>query len=96
MRMIEELFYGNVTPNERPIKRGSKMEHLAHLMAKNNDAMRDMLKDETLLAQFEKCCGSQNDLAARMEIDAFTEGFCIAECFLTEVIAWLAAQENSD
>ena len=96
MKMIEELFYGNVTPNERPIKRGSKMEHLSHLMAKNNDAMRSMLQDEILLAHFEKCCGSMNDVAAQMEIESFTEGFCIAASFMSEVIAWLAAQENSD
>ena len=87
MKMIEELFYGNVSPNEKPIRRGSKLEYLYHLMTRNNEAMN---------AQFEKCCDSASDVNCETELLAFQEGFCLAASFMAEVMDWIAQQENSD
>lgn len=96
MRMIEELFYGNVTPNEKPIRRGSKLEHLYHLMARNNDAMKAMLTNEAMKLQFEKCCDSASEVSCETEMLAFKEGFCLAASFMAEVMDWTAQQEDSD
>lgn len=86
MRMIEELFYGNVSPNEKPIQRGSKLERLCHLMTRNNEAMNAMLTDEAMQAQFEKCCDSAADVNCETELLAFREGFCLAVSIMAEVI----------
>ena len=96
MKLIEELFYGNVTPNEKPIRRGSKLERLYHLMTRNNEAMNAMLTDEAMKAQFEKCCDSASDVNCETELLAFREGFCLAASFMAEVMDWIADQENID
>ena len=96
MKMIDELFYGNVSPNEKPIRRGSKLEHLYHLMTRNNEAMNAMLTDEATKAQFEKCCDSASDVNCETELLAFEEGFCLAASFMAEVMDWIAQQDNSD
>jgi hypothetical protein len=36
MRMIEELFYGNICPCEKSLTRGSEYLHLLDLAVKNN------------------------------------------------------------
>ena len=86
MKMIEELFYGNVDPSCRPLRRGSPLEKLAKLVTRNNDLLLTMLTEEVQRKQFEKCWESQSELAARMEAEAFTEGFCLAAKLMSEVM----------
>ena len=76
MRIIEKLFDGNIQPCERPIRNGSLLQKLASLVMKNNDTLLALL-DEAQRARFERYKEIQNELAAQLERDAFTEGFCI-------------------
>ena len=85
MRMIEELFDGNIQPCERPIRDGSPLQKLASLVMKNNDALLALL-DEAQWARFERYKEIQNELAAQLEREAFTEGFCIGARLTFEVM----------
>ena len=85
MRMIEELFDGNIHPCERPVKDGSQLQKLASLVMKNNDALLAIL-DETQRARFERYKDIQNELAAQLEREAFIEGFCIGARLCFEVM----------
>ena len=45
MRMIDELFGGNIQPCVRPVRDGSPSQKLASLVVKNNDALLALLDD---------------------------------------------------
>ena len=85
MRMIEELFDGNIQPCERPVRDGSPLQKLASLVMKNNDALLTLL-DEAQQARFERYKEIQNELAAQLEREAFTEGFCNGARLIFEVM----------
>ena len=85
MRMIDELFDGNIQPCEWPVRDGSQLQKLASLVMKNNDALLALL-DETQRARFERCKEIQNELAAQLEREAFTEGFCNGARLIFEVM----------
>ena len=85
MRIIEELFDGNIQPCEWPVRDGSQLKKLASLVMKNNDALLALL-DETQRARFERCKEIQNELAAQLEREAFTEGFCNGARLIFEVM----------
>ena len=85
MHMIDELFDGNIQPCERPVRDGSQLQKLASLVMKNNDALLAIL-DETQRARFERYKDIQNELAAQLEREAFTEGFCTGARLIFEVM----------
>ena len=43
MRMIEELFYGNICPCEKSLTRGSEYSQLLNLVVKNEDKFSELL-----------------------------------------------------
>ena len=53
MRMIDELFGGNIQPCERPVRNGSPLQKLASLVMKNNDAITVFTPEEIELFKAE-------------------------------------------
>ena len=45
MKTLEDLWYGNIAPHRRSIKKGSPAERMLSLVAKHDDALRSMLSD---------------------------------------------------
>ncbi len=43
MTTLEDLYFGNIKPNERETKRGSQIDRLVKLMCKNEDALNATL-----------------------------------------------------
>lgn len=41
MNILEDLYYGNISPHERYIKQGSKVEKLVKLICKNEDELME-------------------------------------------------------
>lgn len=43
--IIEELYYGNISPNDRDIVKGGTYSHLLHLLTRNEDELMKTLSD---------------------------------------------------
>ena len=72
--IIEELYYGNVTPCDRDIVKGGTYSHLLNLVTRNED---DLMQTLTQAQQetFEKFKDCASELGNKNEIMSFTLGF---------------------
>ena len=72
--IIEELYYGNVTPCDRDIVKGGTYSHLLHLVTRNED---DLMQTLTQAQQetFEKFKDGASELNDANEVTSFTLGF---------------------
>ena len=85
MIILEDLWYGNIDPQKKSVRKGSRMEKILSLVVKNEDALRETLSDKQK-ELFEKFCDNQSELASLQEKEAFTEGFCIAVKMMVDVM----------
>ena len=85
MKILEELWYGNIDPQGRDIKKDSRLKRALSLIVKNDDALRAMLSD-VQKEQYEKVHDCQSELTDLLELEAFAEGFCLAVKIMIEVI----------
>ena len=46
MRILEELWYGNVTPGEREVEKGSRMWNLGRLILQNKEELEPLLSEK--------------------------------------------------
>ena len=55
--LLEELWYGNITPQEDSTKHSTEVKHLIALMGKNRDILCAKLTDEQkdVLANYDGC-----------------------------------------
>lgn len=92
MTILEDLWYGNVSPTERSIVRGSKLDNLMNLLCQNED---DMMKGKTdkQKESFEKFKDCQLEITDHLETEAFTQGFTIAVKFMVEVMKTMEIPE---
>ena len=95
MKTLEELWYGNIDPQGRDIKKGSRIERILSLVVKNDDTMQAMLSDMQK-EQYEKLCDSQNELTGLLEREAFIEGFCLATKIMIDVISTMEIPSVDD
>ena len=72
--IIEELYYGNVTPCDRDIVKGGTYSHLLHLITRNED---DLMQTLTQAQQetFEKFKDCASELSDKNEMMSFVLGF---------------------
>ena len=73
MTTIENLYYGNIVPAEKGIKRGSEYSKLLHLAARNEEKLSVTLTEEQK-SLFEKYKDCTMDMCGIAEKDAFVEG----------------------
>ena len=85
MKILEDLWYGNIDPHGRDIKKGSRMERVLSLIVKNDDTLRAMLSD-VQKEQYEKVHDCQSELTDLLEREAFAEGFCLAVKIMIDVM----------
>ena len=81
MKILEDLWYGNIDPQGRPIKKGSEIEHTLSLVVKLCQMLTTEQKE-----QYEKLHDVQNKLSCLLEQEAFAEGFCLAVKIMVEVM----------
>lgn len=72
--IIEELYYGNITPCDRDIIKGGTYSHLLHLVIRNEDDLMQTLT-QAQKETFEKFKDSTSELSSMTEVTAFTIGF---------------------
>ena len=69
--IIEELYYGNISPSDRDIIRGGTYSHILNLMTRNEDELVQTLTQET----FEKFKDCASELGDKNEMMSFVLGF---------------------
>ena len=74
MTTLENLYYGNITPNDRSIKRGGRFDNLLKLSNRNEDELVSTLTDKQK-ETFEKFKGNLAELNGIDEATTFAIGF---------------------
>lgn len=72
--IIEELYYGNITPSDRDIVRGGEYSHILQLLTRNEDELMQTLT-QAQQETFEKFKDCASELGDANELTAFTIGF---------------------
>ena len=93
MTTLEDLYYGNISPYERHIKRGTRVDKLVKLIRKNEDELNASLTDKQK-GTFEKFKDCQGELTCITEREAFSSGFILATRIMVEVMQGLEETEG--
>ena len=88
--IIEELYYGNITPSEREYRRGSEYAHVLQLATRSEEKLIGTLT-EAQEETFETFKDNTSELSSMTEVTAFTLGFKLglrltAEAFISSSI----------
>ena len=93
MTTLEDLYYGNISPQERYIKRGTRVDKLVKLICKNEDDLTATLTEQQK-ETFEKYKECQSELSGLTEREAFKDGFILAARIMVEVMEGLETVEE--
>lgn len=88
MTMLENLYYGNIAPHEKFIRRGSKLDKTISSLCSEEDKLTSTLT-EPQKEVFGKFKQYQDELNSMTELTAFSDGFILAARLMIEVL-----QEN--
>ena len=83
MTPLEDLWYGNLNPNEVILTENRRYKHLLSLMGRSRDELSETLTDkqqETL----EKYDEAMNEMHSLAEVEAFSYGFRMGEQLMIE------------
>ena len=85
MNIIDELWYGNISPCERDFKRGSKYSELLGYIVRHEEDLKKRLNDEEIeiLEKFTECT---NEMYGISEREAFVRGFTLGARIVIEVM----------
>ena len=85
MNIIEELWYGNISPCERDFKRGSKYSELLGYIVRHEEELKKRLNDEEIeiLEKFTECTNEMYGIAER---EAFVRGLVLGARIIIEVM----------
>lgn len=72
--IIEELYYGNISPSDRDIIKGGTYSHILNLLTRNEDALVQTLTQaqQETFNKFKDCTSELND---KNEATSFILGF---------------------
>ena len=93
MTTLEDLYYGNINPHERYIKRGTRVDKLVKLICKNEEELNSGLteKQKETFEKFKDCQSELCDITARQ---AFADGFILAARIMVEVMDGMETVEE--
>ena len=85
MNIIEDLWYGNISPWERPFKKGSAYAELLALVVRHQEDLLSRLNDEEkeILERFVDC---SNEICSLSERETFARGFTLGIKLILEVL----------
>ena len=84
MNIIEDLWHGNIAPNERFFEKNSEYAAVLHEVFQHSKDLRDRLNDEEAKT-LEKLTESMNEMCGIGERDAFVRGFTLGARIIIEV-----------
>lgn len=74
MTTLEDLYYGNIHPYERDMKKTGRESALLRLAVKNeNDLLATLTEQQKEI--FQKCKDSESEMHCAFEVRSFIEGF---------------------
>ena len=85
MSILEELWYGNINPDELNIKKHSPYKELLALMIRHQDDLLSRLNDEEKEI-FEKYADATNEMYSHTNLAAFISGFTLGAKIMVEVL----------
>ena len=86
MTTLEDLWYGNINPNETILIQNRKFKHLLSLMGKNRDKLTDTLTEQQKEA-LDKYDEAINEMHSLAEQYAFQYGFSLGARLIVESIS---------
>lgn len=85
MKILEELWYGNITPNARDVERGSRQQKIDSLLIQNEQELIPLLSEKAKEV-YEKARENQTELNDLNECEAFCIGFRLGARIAYEVM----------
>ena len=85
MKILEELWYGNVTPSERSVEKGSCLWNLGRLILQNEEELAPLLSEKATEV-LEKLRDNQPELNDFNECEVFVCGFRLGARIMLEVL----------
>ena len=85
MKIIEDLYYGRISPYERSISTTPEYQKLKTLSDRNEDLLRELLSDEQK-ELLEKLIETVTDISSISERDMFMAGFRLGVKLMIDVI----------
>ena len=74
MMTLEDLYYGNIHPYERDMKKTGRESTLLRLVVKNeNDLLATLTEQQKEI--FQKCKDAESEMHCAFELRSFIEGF---------------------
>ena len=86
MKIIEDLYYGNIDPHTRHTQPDTTLSKMRSLLIQNENKMRAMLTEEQK-DWFERCKELEGEISELQEREMFSNGFCLAVRIMAEVMA---------
>ena len=86
MKIIEDLYYGNIDPHTRHAQSDTALSKMRALLIQNENKMHAMLNDEQK-NWFERCKELEGEISELQEREMFSNGFCLAVRIMAEVMA---------
>ena len=84
MKIIEDLYYGRISPYEMSISAAPEYQKLKALADRNEDLLRESLSDEQK-ALLDKLIESVTDISSISERDMFIAGFRLGMKLMMDV-----------
>ena len=85
MKIIEDLYYGRISPYEMSISATPEYQKLKALADRNKDLLRESLSDEQKLL-LDKLIESVTDISSISERDMFIAGFRLGVKLMIDVM----------
>ena len=85
MKILEELWYGNVTPGERSAEKGGRLWNLGRLILQNEKELAPLLSEKAKEV-LEKLRDNQSELNDLGECEVFVCGFRLGARIVLEVL----------
>lgn len=85
MNILEDLWFGNISPWERPFMKDSAYAELLALVIRHQEDLNRRLNDEEkeIFEKFSECSTEMHDLTER---EAFVKGFTLGVKIIIEVM----------
>ena len=85
MNILEELWFGNISPWERPFKKDSAYAELLALVIRHQEDLNSRLNNEEkeIFEKYSECSNEMHDLTER---EAFVKGFTIGAQIIIAVL----------
>ena len=85
MNILEDLWFGNISPWERPFKKDSAYAELLALVIRHQEDLNGRLNDEEkeIFEKYSECSNEMHDLTVR---EAFVKGFTIGARIIIAVL----------